>query len=321
MRIFVTGGSGFIGGALLARLARDHHVRAMARSADSAAVVQERGGEAVECDLASVSVDHLRGTDVVVHCAALASDWAPPGAFQTVNVDGTQRMLAMARRAGIRRFVHMSSDSALFAGRPLVDVDEDTPYPHSSAYRYADSKRRAEQLVRAQNSDDFETVCIRPVLVWGPGDTTVLNELVTMADRGAFVWVDGGRHLVSTTHIDNVVQGVALAIERGRPGGVYFLTDGDPVSYRDFFTDYLATADRSVGSRSVPGVVVRVAGSAVERVWRLLRPQLRPPVTREGAAILATTITASSARAVRELGYSPIPRQQAMAALGRRPLG
>ena len=321
MRIFLTGGSGFIGGAVLVRLARDHQVRAMARSAEAVSVVQKRGAQAVECDLSSVSVNHLRGTDVVIHCAGIASDWAPPGAFHSVNVEGTHRMLAMARRAGVRRFVHMSSDSALFAGRPLVDVDEDTPYPHSSAFKYADSKRRAEQLVRAQNSDDLETVCIRPVLVWGPGDTTVLTELVAMADRGAFVWVDGGRHLVSTTHIDNVVQGVVLAVERGRPGGVYFLTDGDPVSYRDFFTDYLATVDRSVGTRSAPGLVVRVAGSMVERTWRLLRPQLRPPLTREGTAILATTITASSARAVRELGYSPIPRQRAMAALGRRPLG
>jgi nucleoside-diphosphate-sugar epimerase len=167
VHVFVTGGSGFIGQALVTRLATEHRVTALARSPEAADIVQRCGGTPVEADLDAIRPDHLQEAEVVVHCAALVSDWAPAGEFERVNVEGTRSMLSVARATGVRRFVHMSSDSVLFDGSDLVDVDEDTPYPDSTAYPYAVSKRRAEQIVRAANGPEFDTVCIRPVLVWG----------------------------------------------------------------------------------------------------------------------------------------------------------
>lgn len=321
MHVFVTGGSGFIGRALVTRLATEHQVSALARSEEAAAIVRTCGASPVEADLDTIGARHLQGADVVVHCAALVSDWAPRGEFERVNVEGTRSVLAASREAGVRRFLHMSSDSVLFAGSDVVDVDEDTPYPVTADYPYATSKRRAEQIVRAANGPDFETVCIRPVLVWGPGDTSILPQLVDMVDRGGFVWVDRGSHRVSTTHVDNVVEGTLDAIERGRPGGVYFLTDGPSTTHREFFTQYLATVGRTVGTRSLPGGLVRGIGRVVEATWGVVRPKSRPPLTREAAATLAATITASSARAEAELGYVPISREAAMAALADGPSG
>jgi nucleoside-diphosphate-sugar epimerase len=316
MHVFVTGGSGFIGRALVTGLAAaGHQVTALARSAEAAEIVRARGATHVEADLETIRPHDLSGVDVVLHCAALVSDWAPPGEFERVNVEGTRVMLSAARDAGVRRFVHMSSDSVLFDGSDLVDVDEDTPYPDSADYPYAVSKRRSEQIVRDANASDFETVCVRPVLVWGPNDTSILPALVEMVDRGAFLWVDRGTKRVSTTHVDNVVQGTVRAIEHGRPGAVYFLTDGPPTTHREFFTQYLATAGRTVGTRSLPAGVVRTIGSAIDRVWRLLRPSSQPPLSREAAATLAATITVASRRAEHELGYSPTSRETAMAAL------
>ena len=317
MRVFVTGGSGFIGQALVTRLADEHDVTALARSPEAAAIVQRCGATPVDADLETIRPDHLAGVEVVVHCAAVVADWAPPGEFDRVNVEGTQRMLSVAREAGVRRFVHMSSDSVLFDGSDLVDVDEDTPYPDSGDYPYAVSKRRSEQLVLAANGPDLETVCIRPVLVWGPNDTSILPVLVEMVDRGAFLWVDRGTKRVSTTHVDNVVQGTVRAVAHGRPGGVYFLTDGAPATHREFFTQYLATVGRTVGTRSLPGAVVRWIGSVVERMWRFFAPRAQPPLSREAAATLAATITVSSNRAQEDLGYTPVSRETAMAALAR----
>ena len=321
MHLFVTGGSGFIGRALVTKLAADHHVSALARSREAAEIVRARGATPVDADLESIRPHHLAGVDVVLHCAALVSDWAPPGEFDRVNVEGTRVMLSVAREAGVRRFVHMSSDSVLFAGSDVVDVDEDTPYPDSADYPYAASKRRSEQIVRAANASNFETVCIRPVLVWGPDDTSILPALVEMVDTGAFLWVDRGTKRVSTTHVDNVVQGTVRAIEHGRPGAVYFLTDGPPTTHREFFTQYLATVGRTVGGRSLPAGAVRSIGSALDRVWRLLRPGSPPPLSREAAATLAATITVSSTRALEDLGYAPLSRETAMAALAREASG
>lgn len=321
MHLFVTGGSGFVGQALVTRLAAEHRVTALARSDEAAEVVRACGATPVAADLESIGAHHLSGVDVVVHCAALVSDWAPPGEFERVNVDGTRKMLSAAREAGVRRFVHMSSDSVLFDGSELVDVDEDTPYPDSTGYPYAVSKRRSEQIVRAANASDFETVCVRPVLVWGPNDTSILPVLVEMVDRGAFVWVDRGTNRISTTHVANVVAGTVRAIEHGRPGAVYFLTDGPPTTHREFFTQYLATVGRTVGSRSLPAGVVRSIGSALDRTWRLVRPRSQPPLSREAAATLAATITVSSSRAHDELGFIPISRESAMAALAEEAAG
>jgi hypothetical protein len=316
MRLFVTGGSGFIGGALVSHLVAEHEVWAMARSDETADQVERLGATAVRCDLASVQPSHLGGVDAVVHCAAIASDWAPPGEFDRVNTGGTKTMLAVSKAAGVRRFVHMSSDSVLFAGRDLRDMNEDTPYPPTT-FPYARSKQAAEKLVVAATAPQFETVCVRPVLVWGPNDKTVLPELVELIDRGAFAWVDGGRHRVSTTHVANVVHGTVLALERGRSGGVYFLTDGPPVVLADFFTRYLATVGREPGDRSVPGWLLRALGASAETVWRIVRPGVEPPLSREAAATLSVDITVSSNLAADEIGYRPvIDREQGLQALG-----
>lgn len=316
MRVFVTGATGYVGGAVTRRLVADHEVLAMVRSPEAADAVSRLGATPVRCDLATVDETHLATVEAVVHCAAEVSDWAPAGVFEAVNLTGTERLLAAARSAQVGRFVHMSSDSVLFDGRDVVDVDEDTPTPDHSRYRYADSKRRAERAVLDANGPGFETLAVRPVLVWGPGDRTILPIVLDMLDRKAFVWVGGGRNRVSTTHIDNVAEGTVLALERGRPGGVYFLTDGPPVEFRSFLTEYVATAGRDISATSIPAPLIRAAGRLVEGLWSIVTPGRRPPLTAEAAAVLAATITVDSDRATRELGYTPVvTREAAMAAL------
>ena len=92
-------------------------------------------------------------------------------------VIGTERLLDAARQAGVRRLVHVSTESVLAEGNPLVNVDEAAPYPEHPLPRYPLTKQLAERRVRAANGDGLETVVIRPRLIWGDNDTSLLPQL------------------------------------------------------------------------------------------------------------------------------------------------
>ena len=316
--LFVTGGSGFVGGAVIGGLSGSHRVLAMARSDEAAAAVSARGASAVHCDLGSVTPDHLDGADAVVHCAARVADWGPDRWFRHANVDGTATLVDAARLAGVNRFVHVSTESVLFSGDHLDNVDEHTPYPERTPYPYSSSKAAAERIVLGANdpSAGFATVIVRPVLVWGRGDRTVLPEVVELARHGRWVWLDGGRHRVTPTHIDNLVHGISLALDRGRPGEVYFLTDGTHLPFREFLASYAATAGVELGDRSVPGWLGRSVARAVEWTWRRLAPERKPPLTAFAAASTSRHIVVDDAKARRELGYHPVTTlEEGLAAL------
>ena len=128
----------------------------------------------------------------------------------------------------------------------------------------------AEQAVRDANGEGLETVVVRPRLVWGRGDTTILPSLVEAVESGRFAWIGGGRHRTSTTHVENTVHGLLLGAERGKPGGVYFVTDGEPVVFREFITTLLATQGVEVPDRNMPAALAELAAPAAENIWRVL---------------------------------------------------
>jgi nucleoside-diphosphate-sugar epimerase len=306
---FVTGGSGFIGGRLIERLRSEGwEVRALARSADASQRVRALGAEPVSGDLDDVGA--LRtgadGVEAVFHCAAKAEDWGPPEEFERINVRGTENVLAAARDAGARRVVHVSTEAALMAGQPLVDVDEDTPLRPDSAALYPATKAKAELAVRAANGSELETVVIRPRFVWGKGDATLLPVLVALVDSGQFRWIGGGAHLSAITHVDNTVEGLWLGATKAPAGGVYFITDGDPVVFKDFVGTMLATQGVRVPDKTIPLGLAKAAASVAEATWRALKRPGRPPLTRFAVWASGMECTIDISRARRDLGYAPV---------------
>jgi nucleoside-diphosphate-sugar epimerase len=316
---FVTGGSGFVGGALIERLRREGwDVRALARSERAAERVREVGAEAVSGDLgdgASLRAA-AEGCEACFHAAAKVEDWGDPADYERLNVHGTQNVITACREAGVRRLVHVGTEAALMAGQPLVHVDERAPLRPDSPSLYPSSKARAEQLVRAANGDGIETVVVRPRFVWGRGDTTLLPALVEMVRSGRFRWVGGGRHLTATTHIDNTVEGLWLGATRAPAGGVYFVTDGEPVVFREFLTALLGTQGVEIPDKSVPPGVAGAAARTAELIWRRLRRPGNPPLTRFAVWVSSQECTIDISRAERELGYRPVmSREEGLAAL------
>ncbi len=306
---FVTGGSGFIGGRLIERLrAEDHDVRALARSDHAAAQISARGGQPVPGDVGDVSA--LRagadGCTWAFHAAAMLGDWGKREDFERVNVEGTANVLRACADAGVRRFVHVGTEAALMAGQPLVNVDETAPLRPDSPALYSSSKARAERLVVGANRAGFETVVIRPRFVWGRGDTTLLPTIVGLVRSGRFAWVGGGRHRTSTTHVDNAVEGLVLGANRGRPGNAYFVTDGEPVVFRDFVTELLATQGVAAPGRSIPPLLARAAAITGEMAFGALPLPGNPPMTRFAYWISSQECTIRIDKAREQLGYRPV---------------
>jgi nucleoside-diphosphate-sugar epimerase len=307
--VFLTGGSGFIGGRLIERLRADgHDVRALVRSGEAADRVLARGAEPVRGELADVAAMRAGadGCEYAFHAAATLGDWGKREDFERGNVQGTKNALQACAEAGVRRFVHVGTEAALLAGKPLVEVDETAPLRPDSPVLYSSTKARAEQAVIQANREGFETVVVRPRFVWGVGDTTLLPVMVELARSGRFAWIGGGRQRTSTTHVDNTVEGLVLGATRGRPGNAYFVTDGEPVVFREFVSDLLATQDVDAPTRSVPVGVAAALASAGETAWRLLPLPGRPPLTRFAYWVSSQECTIRIDKAREQLSYTPV---------------
>ena len=306
---FVTGGSGFIGRRLLRRLAEGGaRVRALARSEASATVVAEHGAEPVRGDLddAASMAAGAEGCEMTFHLAAHLGQWGTREEFVRGNVTGTENALEASRRSGVRRFVHCGTEAGLLVGQPLVNADETVPLRPDSRVLYSATKAQAELAVRGAVGEGFETVVLRPRLVWGEGDTTLLPEMVKAAESGKLIWIGGGRHLTSITHVENVVEGLLLAADRGREGEAYFVTDGEPVEFRSFVSALLETQGVEAPTRSVPRWAGAAAAAACEAAWRFLPLGGEPPLTRLALWLSSQECTIDITKAREELGYEPV---------------
>ena len=161
-------------------------------------------------------------------------------------------------------------------------------------------------------------MAIRPRFVWGPGDTTLIPVLTEMVRSGRFRWIGGGRQRTSTTHVDNTVEGLVLAADRGTPGSAYFVTDGAPVVFREFVTELLAAHGVDAPGGSVPLPVASAAAAICEAAWRALPLSGAPPVTRFAVWASGLECTLDDSRARADLGYTPVvTREEGLAALSR----
>jgi 2-alkyl-3-oxoalkanoate reductase len=319
--VFITGASGFIGGKLAERLlAAGRRVRVLARR--PLPELERHGAEIVRGDLHDAAA--LRagcdGAGTVFHVAGRVGVWGPPDEFFHVNVEGTRRVLAAGRAAGVPRLVYTSSPSVVFNGGNLAGVDESAPLCTDAPCAYPTSKAAAERLVAAANSATLATVSLRPHLVWGPGDRNVVPRVLALARKGRLRIVGAGRNLVDCTHVDNVVDAHVLA-ERalaglqpagegsgrtGDPRGkAYFITNGEPVVLWDWINELLRGVGAPEITRQVSLGTAYRAGAVLETVWRVLRLQGDPPMTRFVAKELATDHWFRIDAARRDLGYEP----------------
>lgn len=306
MRIFITGASGFIGGAIAMGLSDSHELRAMSRSTRSDEVIRALGATPVRCELGKVKPEQLVGCKVIIHCAAFVNQWGTRDEFWKTTVDGTAQILDAAKQAGTSRFIYIGTEAVYFYGQHMRDLDETLPYPDHTPFLYPETKAAAEKLVLDANAPDFTTISIRPRFVWGPGDNTILPVVKKAIERGMYMWIDQGRAQTVTTHVNNVVHAVRLALTRGRGGQAYFVTDDSPTTVREFLTALLETQGIKPTKTSIPSPVARMLGIILEAIWKTLRLKSEPPLTYFAAAMASSDCTIRIDKAREELGYAPI---------------
>jgi nucleoside-diphosphate-sugar epimerase len=140
--------------------------------------------------------------------------------------------------------------------------------------------------------------------------------MVATIEAGKWAWVGGGRNLTETTHVDNVVEGLILAAGKGRPGEAYFVTDGEPVVFREFVTAMLRTQNVEPPDRSLPAWTAAPLAKVSETAWKLLPLKGDPPMTTFRSWLLTQECTIDTTKARAELGYAPVvTRDQGLASL------
>ncbi len=309
-RILVTGGGGFLGGAICrALLSRGDAVISYQRSPAPGLV--DSGAECVQGDL--LDLDRLSrtaaGCDAVIHTAGKAGVWGPYEAYHQANVIGTKNVIRACRVNNISCLVYTSSPSVVHGGSDIAGGDESLPYPERFSSPYPATKALGEQLVLAANDKRLRTVALRPHLIWGPGDPHLLPRLMTKASRGKLS-LPGGDKLIDTIFVDNAACAHVLALEgllRGGPccGKTYFISNDEPLPQAEIIRGLLKAAGLEPEIKAISPTVAAVAGAVFETTWKLMRLNSEPPVTRWSAEQLSTAHWFDISAAKRDLGYVP----------------
>lgn len=310
MRALVTGGGGFLGGAVVRQLvARGDAVRSFTRTRypwlDDIGVEQALGDLADREAVAKAA----GGCNVVFHVAAKAGVWGRYADYHAVNVVGTENVIAACRSAGVGRLVYTSTPSVVYAG-PVEGGNESLPYPKHYDAAYPQTKAVAERAVLAANGPDLATVALRPHLIWGPGDPHLIPRVIARAKAGKLRRVGTGPVIVDVTYVDNAADAHVLAADRLAPGSpvagkAYFITNGEPTDLWAFIDRVLADAGLPPVTKSVSAWKARLAGRVLETVYRILRLPGEPAMTRFVAGQLSTPHWFDISEAKRDLGYEP----------------
>lgn len=311
MRALVTGGGGFLGGAIVRRLVeRGSSVRTFQRGhyqqLDELGVEQVRG-DIADADAVSRVVG---GCDIVFHVAAKVDPWGAYQPFHRTNVVGTENVLAAMRSCGVPKLVYTSTPSVVHSGGDLAGVDESVPYPEHFEAAYPQTKAMAEMAVLAANEDDLLTVVLRPRLIWGPEDTNLVPQLVARARAGRLRLVGDGSNLVDTVYIDNAVDAHLLAADCLEPGAScagrpYFISNGEPWPMKKIINGILGAAGLPPEERSVPLKAALVAGAVFENIYKVFPTRGGPRMSRFVARNFATAHWFDISAARRDLGYEP----------------
>lgn len=308
-QVFVTGGSGFVGQHLISMLIENgYKVKALARSTQAIQKVQKQGAIAIKGDLndAKALTEGAKECSTIFHLAASVDFFASEKKLKKLHVESTDLLLSVAKNANIKKFVYLSAASVIMNGRAIVNADE-TFESDNIIDGYSRTKLQAEKLVLNANTETFQTIALRPPMIWGKDDPNTLAGIIDAVKKGNMQFIDGGRHRFVTCHVLNVCHAIILADQSQNSGGqAYFLTDGETPVFKDFIKKYVATQGITVPDKEVSLTMAKRVASIMEFIWKTFRLKGHPPLYKGLVNALGLEFITIDKKAIQELGYKPI---------------
>jgi nucleoside-diphosphate-sugar epimerase len=310
MKVLLTGATGFVGGHLRPALsAAGHHLRLFARSAKNVDFDQGGGCSAqiVEGDLTQPETlePAVRGMDAVVHCAALMSDkeYSPWGDFVRHNVEGTRSLLEACRRTGRPLFIHISTTMVVGSCRNEKILREDSPL-NPGPSRYVRSKALSEQAVRA--CADLPWAILRLPPLYGPRMRYGWPEILRRIRQEKFRLIGDGLSRMHLTHIQDVVEGIVLALKNPQAlhGRTYQLAGPRPAVLGDIFS-LLARELGAAAPRRLPYGAVLAAAYLLQAVPPRLKSQALKLLLPHRVRYFAEDYVYDTTAARRDFGFNP----------------
>lgn len=304
-KVFVTGGSGFVGQNLIPLLVeKGYSVYALARSESAVSKVEKLGAIAIKGDLDNQQAiaDGVKNAETVFHLAASVDFFASEKVLYNLHVNATALMIEESKKAGVINFVYLSAASVIMNGQPIRNADERF-VSDNIIDGYSRTKLAAEKLVLKANSTKFRTISIRPPLIWGKGDPNILPAIIEAIKKGQMQFIGGGLHKIVTGNVKNVCEALLLAEHRGTGGESYFITDGEHVVFKDFIQRYVGTQGIAVPDKSVSIATAKFMAGIMEFVWKAFRLKGHPPLYKAMVNTLGLEFITSDAKARKELGY------------------
>jgi len=307
MKIFITGGTGFIGGHVIRQLRlRGDDVVALVRSPEKAEALRELGCELVEGDLSddAAIARGVEGAEAVIHAGAVYKVGIPkseyPAMFES-NVAGTERVLDAAVSAGVPKIVYVST-CAVFGdthGKAVAEgYKRDAPFPSE----YERTKTLAHELAEDRIAGGAPIVIVQPGGVYGPNDHSEVGNMIEQARTGklpAKMFPDAG---FMFCHVEDIAAGIVLALDKGRTGEAYVIS-GDQGTLGDLIDRVASIAGRKPPRFTMPSFLLKVSAPLGPVIGPLMGfpPNLRELI----ASSDGVTYWATDAKARSELGFAP----------------
>lgn len=294
MKILVTGASGFVGGRFLQRFAKrdDLEIHGIARRATS-------WKNYSRVDL-SQRIQLPFKPDVVIHAAAQVSPWGSSQSFYENNVRATKNLVDFCETKALPKLIYISSSSVFYRNQAQFNLNETSPIGPQFINQYAASKYAGEQCVEAYSGNK---VILRPRAIFGPGDTVLFPRLLLAAKKQRLPLFKTAEPVIGDLiYIDCLCDYILQAAQQQHIQGSYNLTNAEQVEMQALLLEVLSRLGLPRPKKTLTIGKAMLLASAIEGVYRLLRIQSEPPITRYGVSVLAHSKTFDVSKMLRDFG-------------------
>jgi len=310
VKIFISGATGFIGSRLALRLADEGNtIHALYRSLAKSEIIRHpnivlfKGDILVRADLEAA----MAGCEQAYHTAAFAKVWDPdPSQIYRLNIEGTMNFISAGITCGVKKFVCTSTAGVFGPSGEKGFVDESSPKPQKYFIDYESSKAILEEILRTLSRSGSYVVIVNPTRVYGPGllsESNGVTRMIKSYTEGRWHVIPGnGKSVGNYVHVEDVVSGHILAMEKGLSGENYIL-GGDNISYNDFFKELGSLSGKKQRMMHIPIALMMLLSNTMLLFAKLFgrEPLITPPLVKK----FVQHWNVSSSKAIAELGYRP----------------